>query len=38
MGGGQLSIEHMEGIGPGDGVSFEEFTERLFEAMTGELQ
>ena len=38
MGGGQLSVDHMEGIGPGDGVSFEEFTERLFEAMTGELQ
>jgi nanoRNase/pAp phosphatase (c-di-AMP/oligoRNAs hydrolase) len=38
MGGGQLSVDHMEGIGPGDGVSFEEFTDRLFEAMTGELQ
>jgi len=38
MGGGQLSVDHMEGIGPGDGVSFEEFTDRLFDAMTGELQ
>ncbi|MEF8882822.1 MAG: DHHA1 domain-containing protein [Halapricum sp.] len=38
MGGGQLSIEHMEGLGPGDGVTVEEFTERVFEAMSGELQ
>ncbi|QSG10621.1 nanoRNase/pAp phosphatase [Halapricum desulfuricans] len=38
MGGGQLSIEHMEGIGPGDGLTVEELRDRLFEAMTGELQ
>jgi nanoRNase/pAp phosphatase (c-di-AMP/oligoRNAs hydrolase) len=37
MGGGQLSIEHMEGLGPGDGLTREEFHERLFEAMSGEL-
>ena len=38
MGGGQLSIEHMEGLGPGDGLTVPEFHDRLFEAMTGELQ
>ncbi|MFW6018669.1 MAG: DHH family phosphoesterase [Halapricum sp.] len=38
MGGGQLSIEHMEGLGPGDGLTVKEFRDRLFEAMTGELQ
>jgi len=38
MGGGQLSIEHMEGLGPGDGLTVPEFRDRLFEAMTGELQ
>ncbi|MCU4717552.1 DHH family phosphoesterase [Halapricum hydrolyticum] len=38
MGGGQLSIEHMEGLGPGDGLTVAEFRDRLFEAMTGELQ
>ena len=37
MGGGQLSIEHMEGLGPGGGLSREQFHERLFEAMSGEL-
>ena len=37
MGGGQLSIEHMNGLGPGDGLTREEFHERLFEAMSGEL-
>ena len=37
MGGGQLSIEHMEGLGPGGGLTREEFHERLFEAMGGEL-
>jgi len=38
MGGGQLSIEHMEGLGPGDGLTVPEFRDRLFKAMTGELQ
>ncbi len=37
MGGGQLSIEHMEGLGPGDGLTREEVHERLFEAMSGDL-
>ncbi len=36
MGGGQLSIEHMNGIGPSEGVSREEFEERLFSALAGE--
>ena len=36
MGGGQLSLEHMEGLGPGDGMTREEFADRLFEAMTGD--
>jgi nanoRNase/pAp phosphatase (c-di-AMP/oligoRNAs hydrolase) len=38
MGGGQLSVDHMEGIGPSDGVSREEFHDRLFDAMTGDLE
>ncbi|MFC7134137.1 MULTISPECIES: DHH family phosphoesterase [Salinibaculum] len=36
MGGGQLSIEHMEGIGPSQGLSREEFTDRLFETLAGD--
>jgi nanoRNase/pAp phosphatase (c-di-AMP/oligoRNAs hydrolase) len=36
MGGGQLSLDHMAGLGPSDGVSIEAFTERLFAAMAGE--
>ncbi|MFB6094873.1 MAG: bifunctional oligoribonuclease/PAP phosphatase NrnA, partial [Halodesulfurarchaeum sp.] len=36
MGGGQISLAHMEGLGPGTGVSLEEFTERLFRSMGGE--
>ncbi|WP_276252749.1 DHH family phosphoesterase [Halomontanus rarus] len=36
MGGGQLSIDHMNGIGPSDGISDEEFEERLFAALSGE--
>ena len=36
MGGGQVSVDHMEGIGPSDGVSKPEFEERLFSAMAGE--
>ena len=38
MGGGQLQVDHMEGLGPGDGVSREKLRERLFEAMTGDRQ
>ena len=37
MGGGQLSIEHMNGLGPSDGMTREEFKDRLFTAMNGEL-
>lgn len=36
MGGGQLSVDHMNGIGPSDGVSTDEFQERLFSALAGE--
>lgn len=36
MGGGQLSVDHMEGIGPSDGVSREEFEQRVFSALAGE--
>ncbi|QSW98422.1 DHH family phosphoesterase [Haloterrigena alkaliphila] len=36
MGGGQVSVEHMNGIGPSDGISKNEFEERLFAAMAGE--
>jgi hypothetical protein len=36
MGGGQLSLDHMNGIGPSDGVSREEFSGRLFTAMAGD--
>ena len=37
MGGGNIPIEHMEGLGPGEGLTREEFKEQLFEAMSGEL-
>jgi nanoRNase/pAp phosphatase (c-di-AMP/oligoRNAs hydrolase) len=37
MGGGQCSVEHMEGLGPGEGVTREELHERLFAAMNGDL-
>ncbi len=36
MGGGQLSVDHMNGIGPSEGVSRKEFEERIFSAMAGE--
>ncbi len=36
MGGGQISIDHMEGIGPSDGVSKDEFETRLFSSLAGE--
>ncbi|WP_440991017.1 DHH family phosphoesterase [Haloarchaeobius baliensis] len=35
MGGGQLSKEHMEGLGPSDGVSRDDFKQRLFDALAG---
>ena len=36
MGGGQLSLDHMNGLGPSDGVSRGEFSQRLFTAMAGD--
>ncbi|SFB72854.1 nanoRNase/pAp phosphatase, hydrolyzes c-di-AMP and oligoRNAs [Halobiforma haloterrestris] len=36
MGGGQVSVDHMQGLGPSDGIGREEFEERLFSAMAGE--
>ncbi|QFU83318.1 DHH family phosphoesterase [Natronorubrum aibiense] len=36
MGGGQVSVDHMEGIGPADGIDRDEFEERLFSALAGE--
>jgi nanoRNase/pAp phosphatase (c-di-AMP/oligoRNAs hydrolase) len=37
MGGGQLSVDHMDGIGPGDGVARAEFVDRIFDAMSGDI-
>lgn len=37
MGGGQLSIDHMEGLGPSQGVPRDEFEDRLFRAMAGDV-
>jgi nanoRNase/pAp phosphatase (c-di-AMP/oligoRNAs hydrolase) len=37
MGGGRIPIDHMEGLGPGEGLTRTEFKEQLFEAMNGEL-
>jgi len=37
MGGGQVPIDHMAGLGPGEGVTRDELKERLFDAMNGEL-
>ncbi len=36
MGGGQISIDHMEGIGPSEGISKLEFEEVLFASLSGE--
>jgi len=36
MGGGQISIDHMRGIGPSNGLTCDDLTERLFAAMAGE--
>ena len=35
MGGGQLSVEHMAGLGPGEGVDRTDLRERIFDAMVG---
>jgi nanoRNase/pAp phosphatase (c-di-AMP/oligoRNAs hydrolase) len=37
MGGGQVSVEHMAGIGPSEGISRDEFVDRLFAALDGEV-
>jgi len=37
MGGGQLSVEHMQGIGPSDGLSIEEFKQRVFDCLRGDV-
>jgi len=37
MGGGQISTERTESVGPGHGFSRDRFKERLFAAMKGEL-
>lgn len=37
MGGGQIPVEHMAGLGPGEGITREELKEQLFDAMNGEL-
>ncbi|WIV67063.1 DHH family phosphoesterase [Natrialbaceae archaeon AArc-T1-2] len=36
MGGGQLSLDHMQGIGPSSGLDRDEFEDRLFAALSGE--
>lgn len=35
MGGGQIPLDHMEGLAPGEGLTREELKERLFDAMNG---
>ncbi len=37
MGGGQLSLEHMEGLGPSNGMNREQLKDRLFTALNGDL-
>lgn len=37
MGGGQIPLDHMEGLAPGEGLTREELKERLFDAMNGAL-
>jgi hypothetical protein len=37
MGGGQLSIPHMQGLREDSGLSRAEFKERVFEALSGEV-
>ena len=35
MGGGQVPLDHMEGLAPGEGLTREELKRRLFDAMNG---
>ena len=37
MGGGQIPVDHMEGLGPNEGLTRDELKERLFDAMNGEI-
>lgn len=37
MGGGQISTDHLNGLGPSDGVSRAELHDRIFDALTGEV-
>ncbi len=37
MGGGQISKAHLEGLGPRGGMSREDFIERLFDGMEGDV-
>ncbi|MXR50147.1 bifunctional oligoribonuclease/PAP phosphatase NrnA [Halovenus sp. WSH3] len=37
MGGGQVPLDHMEGLAPGEGLTREELKARLFDAMNGAL-
>ena len=37
MGGGQLSVKHMAGLGPGEGVDRTDLRERIFDAMVGDV-
>ena len=37
MGGGSLSVDHMQGIGPGEGLTRDDLEERLFDAMRGDI-
>jgi len=36
MGGGKISVDYLDGLGPSEGVTREELRERLFDAMAGE--
>jgi len=36
MGGGEISLEHMEGIGPSAGLTMADLTNRIFNAMSGD--
>lgn len=37
MGGGQVSLNHLEGIGPGEGLSRQGLRDRLFETLSGDV-
>jgi nanoRNase/pAp phosphatase (c-di-AMP/oligoRNAs hydrolase) len=37
MGAGQISIDHMEGLGPGNGTDKDELVERVFDGLTGDV-